>query len=52
MGHLGGFLAGLLISLVLVTRKKRTKIIGIGLAIVFYVGGLVMFYTLRHPRPI
>jgi hypothetical protein len=52
MGHLGGFLAGLIISLVLVTGQKRTKIIGVGLAIAFYVGGLVMFYTVRHPRPI
>jgi hypothetical protein len=52
MGHLGGFLAGLLISLVLVTGQKRTKMIGIGLAIALYVGGLVLFYTVRHPKPI
>ena len=61
MGHLGGLLSGIILGLSLIPSlshlehpdnksAKRIKIIGIIAALVFFIGGFTMFYTLRNPR--
>ncbi|TNV87461.1 hypothetical protein FGO68_gene10626 [Halteria grandinella] len=50
-GHLGGFISGLLLGYHLLARTKTHRIFTTIALLSFYIGGLVVFYTLRKPLP-
>lgn len=53
MGHLGGFISGTFISLILAPtigrKNKWIERLGYLLSLIFYVGGIALFFTVRHP---
>ena len=66
MGHIGGLITGTLLGLGFFAPDMRpliqlhqtyslihiiARIIGVSLCIAFYVGGMTLFYTVRHPKP-
>lgn len=51
LGHMGGLISGIILGLVILAESGRMIRVFAWIGVViFYIGGIVLFYTVREPK--